>query len=162
VAARLLDDRLDLAGRDALYVHFRKRRDERLLGALGALEELGREPSSRSCGTRTSNWADPLDKRTRKIAGAMTEPGGGTLAVLRRELPVISASSIFCITARTISRNPPGLAANRSLTAAIAGLAWLSSENQVASPSPACDDRLLLSAILHNLPHATPALPKVG
>ena len=45
VAAQLLGDRLDLAGRDALHVHLRQRRHERLLGALIALEELGREPA---------------------------------------------------------------------------------------------------------------------
>jgi hypothetical protein len=38
---------------------------------------------------------------------------------------VISASSISCITARTISRRPSGPFENSSLTAAIAGIASL-------------------------------------
>jgi hypothetical protein len=43
VAAQLLGDRLHLPGRDALDVHLGQHRHQRLLRALIALEQLGRE-----------------------------------------------------------------------------------------------------------------------
>lgn len=43
VAAQLFRDRLDLAGRHALHIHLRQRRNQRPLRALVALEQLGRE-----------------------------------------------------------------------------------------------------------------------
>ena len=59
VAAQLLGDRLDLAGRDALHIHLRQRRHQRLLGALVAPRikvrgSVEKRPS-RSCGTRNSS-----------------------------------------------------------------------------------------------------------
>src|SRR5271165_2154675 len=121
VAAQLLGDRLDLAGRDALHVHLGQRRHQRLLGALVALEELGREPAVPILRHAQLELAHPCDERTSVVAGTVAEPGGRAFALPGPE-SVISASSISCITARTISRSPSGLCAKSSLTATIAGL----------------------------------------
>ena len=81
MAAQLLGDRLDLAGRDALHVHLGQRRHQRLLGALIALEELGREPSVAILRHPQLELAHPGDERAGVIAGAVAEPGGGPLAL---------------------------------------------------------------------------------
>ena len=81
MAAQLLGDRLDLAGRNALHVHLGQRRHERLLGALVALEKLGREPAVAILRHTQLELADPGDERAGVIAGAVAEPRGCPLAL---------------------------------------------------------------------------------
>ena len=85
MAAQLLGDRLDLAGRDALHVHLGQRRHQRLLGALVALEELGREPAVAVLRHAQLELADPGDERAGIVAGAVAQPGGGALALFGPE-----------------------------------------------------------------------------
>jgi hypothetical protein len=110
-----------LPGRDALHVHLGQRRHEPLLGALVALEKLGRDPAVPVLRQAQLELADPCDQGARIVAGAVAEPCRGALALLGADASVISASSSSCITARTISRSPSGLCEKRALTAAIAG-----------------------------------------
>jgi hypothetical protein len=85
VTAELLGDRLDLAGRDALHVHLGQRRNERLLGALVALEKLGREPPVAVLRHAQLELADAGDEGAGVVAGAVAEPGCGALALLGPE-----------------------------------------------------------------------------
>ena len=85
MAAQLLGDRLDLAGRNALHVHLGQRRHQRLFGALIALEELGREPAVPILRHAQLELANPGDERAGVVAGAVAEPGGRALALLGPE-----------------------------------------------------------------------------
>lgn len=62
MAAQLLGDRLDLAGRDALHVHLGQGRHQRLLGTLVTLEQLGREPPVAVLRHPQLELADPGDE----------------------------------------------------------------------------------------------------
>ena len=81
MAAQLLGDRLDLAGRNALHVHLGQRRHERLLGALIALKELSREPPIPVLRHAQLELANPRDERAGVVAGAVADPGGRALAL---------------------------------------------------------------------------------
>ena len=122
MAAEFLGDRLHLPFRDALHVHLRQGRNQRLLGALVAFEEFGREAAVAVLRHAQFELAHPGDKSAGVIAGAVAEPSSRALAFSARA-SVISDSSTSCITARTISRSPSGLFAKSSLTLAIVGLA---------------------------------------
>jgi hypothetical protein len=81
VAAQLLGDRLDLAGGDALDVHLGQGGHQRLLGALIAPEQLGREaaiPVLRHAQLEFTH-AGPQG------AGVVAEAGGGAFARLGLE-----------------------------------------------------------------------------
>ena len=64
MAAQLLGDRFDLPGRDALDVHLGEGGHERLLGALVALEQLGREATLPVLRHAQLELADPGDQRS--------------------------------------------------------------------------------------------------
>ena len=81
MAAQLLGDRLHLPGRDALHVHLGQARHQRLLGALVALEQLGREAAVAILRHAQLELADPGDQGARVVAGAVAEPGGAALAL---------------------------------------------------------------------------------
>ena len=85
MAAQLLGDGLDLPGRDALHVHLGERRHERLLGALVAFEQLGREAAVAVLRHPQLELADTGDERARVVAGAVAEPGLRALALLGPE-----------------------------------------------------------------------------
>jgi hypothetical protein len=68
VAAQLLGDRLDLHRRNALHVHLGQRRDERLLGALVAFEQLGREAAVTVLRDPQLELANPGDQRATVVA----------------------------------------------------------------------------------------------
>jgi len=85
MAAEFLGDRLDLPGRDALHVHLGQRRNQGLLGALVALEELGREAAVAVLRHAQFELAHPGDKGSAVIAGAVAEPSRGALAFLGSE-----------------------------------------------------------------------------
>jgi hypothetical protein len=74
VAAQLLRDRLDLAGRHALHVHLGQRGHERLLRALVALEQLGREAAVAVLRYPQLQLADPGDEGATVVTAAMAEP----------------------------------------------------------------------------------------
>ena len=164
MAAQLLGDGLDLAGRDALHVHLGQRRHQGLLGALVTFENFGREPAVAILRHAQFELAHARDERAGVVAGAVAEPAPVRSLFPAPSASVISASSISCTTARTNSRSPSGLVAKSSLTAAIAGLPSVLVMAEVLQresgdlTSPACHDRLSLSAILQNLPHANPDL----
>ena len=81
MAAQLLGDRLDLAGRDALHVHLGQRRHQRLLGALIAFEEFGRELSVPILRHAQLELADASDERAGVVAGAIADPSRRALAL---------------------------------------------------------------------------------
>ena len=85
VAAQLLGDRLDLAGRDALHVHLGQRRHQRLFGALAAFEQFGREAAVSVLRHAQLELADPGDQGAGVIAGAVAQPSRGALALPGRE-----------------------------------------------------------------------------
>jgi len=85
VAAQLLGDGLDLPGRDALNVHLGERRHERLLGALIAFEQLGREAAVAVLRHPQLELADRRDERARVVAGAVSKAGRRALALLGPE-----------------------------------------------------------------------------
>ena len=85
MAAELLGDRLDLTGRDALYVHLGKLRHQGLFGALVAFEEFGRKSSVAILRHPQLELAHPGDERAGVVAGAVAEPGGRALALLGPE-----------------------------------------------------------------------------
>jgi hypothetical protein len=68
MADQLLRDLLDLPGRDPLHVHLRKRRNQRLLRALIALKQLGREPPLAILRNSQLQLVDPRDQRARVTA----------------------------------------------------------------------------------------------
>ena len=82
VAAQLLGDRLDLAGRHALDVHLGQRRHERLLGALVAFEQLGREAAGAVLRHSELQLADPGDQGAIVVAAAVAEARRRSLALL--------------------------------------------------------------------------------
>ena len=82
MAAELLGDRLDLAGRHALHVHLGQRRHQRLLRALVALEQLGREAAVAVLRHPQLQLADPGDQRAVVVAAAVAEPRRRPLALL--------------------------------------------------------------------------------
>ena len=71
MAAQLLGDRLHLSGRDPLHIHLGQRGDQRLLGALVAFEQLGREPAVAILRHAQLELADAGDEGARVIAGAI-------------------------------------------------------------------------------------------
>ena len=81
MAAQLLGDRLHLSGRDALHVHLGQRRDQRLLGALIAFEQFGREPAVAILRHAQLELADAGDEGARVIAGSVAEPSARALAL---------------------------------------------------------------------------------
>ena len=85
MAAQLLGDRLDLAGRDALDVHLGERGHQRLLGALVALEQLGGEAPVAVLRHAQLELADPGDEGAAVVARAVAEAGCGALALLGLE-----------------------------------------------------------------------------
>jgi hypothetical protein len=82
VAAQLLGDRPDLAGRNALHVHLRQRRHQRPLRALIPFEQLGREPSGAVLRNPQLELADPRDQRPAVIARPVALPARCPLALL--------------------------------------------------------------------------------
>jgi hypothetical protein len=80
-----LGDHLDLEGRHALNVHLGQRRHQRLIGALIAFEELGREPAVPILLHPQLELAHPGDERAGVVAGSVAEPGGRALALLGPE-----------------------------------------------------------------------------
>ena len=79
--AQLLGDRLHLPGRDALDVHLGQGRHQRLLGALVALEQLGREAPVPVLRHPQLELADPGDQGAAVVARAVAEPAGAALAL---------------------------------------------------------------------------------
>src|SRR5690606_3663405 len=72
MAAQFLGDRLDLPGRDPLHIHLGQRRDERLLRALIAFEQLGREVPATVLRYPQLQLADPGDQCAAVVAGTIT------------------------------------------------------------------------------------------
>ncbi len=85
MAAQLLGDRLDLPGRHALHVHLGQRRHQRLLRALVALEQLGRESPLTVLRHAQLQLPDPGDERAAVITAAVAEPQRRPLALLRAQ-----------------------------------------------------------------------------
>jgi hypothetical protein len=81
VSAQLLGDRLHLPRRDTLDVHLREAGDERLLRALVAGEELGREAAIPVLGHPQLQLADAGHQRARVGARAIAAPGLAPLAL---------------------------------------------------------------------------------
>ena len=85
MAAELLGDGLDLAGRDALDVHLGERGHERLFGALVALEQLGGEAAIPVLRHAQLELADPGDEGAAVIARAIAQARCGALTLLGLE-----------------------------------------------------------------------------
>src|SRR4029079_6855828 len=86
VAAKLLADGLDLAGRNALHIHLHQRRHQRLLTALVAFENLGAETPRAILRHAQLESAHARDQLARVIAAAIAQPLGAafTLACAKR------------------------------------------------------------------------------
>jgi hypothetical protein len=82
VAAQLLGDRLHLARRNALHIHLRQGGDERPLGALVALEQLGGEAAVAILRNPELQLADAGNQRAPVRAGAVAKPLDRALALL--------------------------------------------------------------------------------
>ena len=81
VAAQRLGHRLDLSGRNPLDVHRGQGADQRLLRALIALEQLGREPPHPVLRHPQFQGADPRDQGPAVVAAAVRQPRLGPLAL---------------------------------------------------------------------------------
>ena len=117
-------DGLHLPGRDPLHIHLGQRCHQRLLGALVAFEELGRKPSVAVLRHPQFELADAGHKSAGVMARAVAEPRGRAFPFSAPSASVISASSISCITARTISRSPSGLLEKMLVDAGYRGLSF--------------------------------------
>ena len=82
VTAQLLGDRLHLPRRHPLHVHFRQRRHQRLLRALVALEQLGREPPGPVLRNPQLQHPDPRHQPPLVVARPVTQPPVRPLALL--------------------------------------------------------------------------------
>ena len=82
MAAQLLGNRLNFAGRNTLHIHLRQRRNQRPLRALVALEQFGREPALAILRHAQLELANPRDQRPAVIARAITQPARRPLALL--------------------------------------------------------------------------------
>jgi hypothetical protein len=71
MAAQLLGDRLDLAGRDALHVHLGQRRHQGLFRALVAFEQFDREPTIPILRHAELELAHPGDEGAAIVPGAV-------------------------------------------------------------------------------------------
>ena len=80
--AQRLGHRLDLARRNPLHVHLGQGADQRLLRALIALEQLGREPPQPVLRHPQFQRPDPGDQRAAVIAAAVGKPRLAPLPLL--------------------------------------------------------------------------------
>src|SRR5208282_3279864 len=85
VVAQLLGDRLHLPRGDALDVQLGQRCHQRLLGALVAPEQLGREPNVLVLRHAQLQLAYARDEGARVMDPAVAEPSGRPLALLGPE-----------------------------------------------------------------------------
>ena len=161
MAAQFLGDRLDLPGRDALHVHLGQRRHGRLLGALIAFEEFGREPPVSGLRHAQLELAHPGDEGAAVIAGAVTEPGCGALALFGPErVGHLGFQHLLHHRANDLAQAVRALrkefvdGGDRGLSFTL-GHDGVPHRESVTSTSPACHDRLSPSAILQNLQHTT-------
>jgi hypothetical protein len=160
MADQFLGDLRHLPRRDALHVHLRKCRYQRLLGALVALQQLSREAPLAILRHPQFQLADTGDQRARIVAGAVAEPS----ALPPFSAPtasVISASSVSC-TAAWISGFRNSLSEAKSCLTADTSVQIFVTVMGVQAPLRAvifATTGLTLTAsasqLLQNLPHTT-------
>src|ERR1700722_17705086 len=148
--------------------HLGQRRHERLLGALIAFEEFGREPPVSVLRHAQLELAHPGDEGAAVIAGAVTEPGCGALALFGPErVGHLGFQHLLHHRANDLAQAVRALrkefvdGGDRGLSFTL-GHDGVPHRESVTSTSPACHDRLSPSAILQNLQHTTRARLKLA
>jgi hypothetical protein len=118
-----LGNRLDLPGRHALHGHLGARRHQRLLGALVALEQLGREAAGPILRRPQLQLADPGDQGAVVVAAALAKACRRPRALLGANCPsVISASKSSCRIVWINGRRKSRSAASSAFTSSSVGL----------------------------------------
>src|SRR6516162_6208598 len=161
VAAQLLSNRLDFAGRNPLHVHLCQCGNQRPLRALVALEQFGREPALAILRHPQLELANPRDQGPVVIARAVAQTARCPLAPSRPPAPASSPlrappGAPSAPAPGGTPRPPPEGLSRRSSQTYLSCRSWCASspKDPVTVQSPAYHDHLL-HRILLNPPNAT-------